>query len=370
MNYRHQVLPAFELAGLLRRHFPGIRVVAGGGMLTSWKKALSELDLRFSCFDHIVFGPGEEALASMAAGDSDPSDYFLDQTRAIAFVPDFGTLRLQDYLCPLPVLPLSTSRGCYWSNCRFCPEATAPTHSYTSHAPNAVPDLLLRLAQKHEVTHFHLTDNAIPLPVLQALAERRKDMAALAWHGFVRFEAALTDAGLVSRLAEAGCKMLQLGLESGSARVLQQLGKGTRLDHVSQILKNLHQSGIASYVYVMLGSPGETEADAEQTLAFLEKHAAQISYLNLAIMNLPRDSEWLVEPGQSDIRSSALLGEEKPLGLYRSFEPAGNWGRREARLFLKQRLLGSGPIREIVNRTPPYFTSNHAFLLGRDAFKS
>jgi hypothetical protein len=32
INYRHQLLPAFALAGMLRRSLPGVKVVAGGGM--------------------------------------------------------------------------------------------------------------------------------------------------------------------------------------------------------------------------------------------------------------------------------------------------------------------------------------------------
>lgn len=40
INYRHQLLPAFELAGMLRRVLPGVKLVAGGGMLTSWREDL------------------------------------------------------------------------------------------------------------------------------------------------------------------------------------------------------------------------------------------------------------------------------------------------------------------------------------------
>ena len=59
VNYRHQVLPAFELAGRLRRRLPGVPLVGGGGVFTSWRSTLRRLDLRFSPFDRIVFGPGD-----------------------------------------------------------------------------------------------------------------------------------------------------------------------------------------------------------------------------------------------------------------------------------------------------------------------
>lgn len=361
VNYRHQVLPAFELAWLLRRALPGVTLVAGGGMFSSWKATLARLSLRFSAFDRVVFGPGEASFSALLRGAA-PDGPFLEDGSEIAFAPDFGFARLGEYLSPRPVLPISSSRGCYWRRCLFCPESAAPTHPYRCAKADSFALQLASLARRYEVRHFHVTDNAVPLNILRQLAAQASMLEGLSWHGFVRFEEALLDEELVDRLARAGCSMLQLGLESGSQRVLDRLGKGTRLEVASSILRNLERAGIEAYVYVMLGTPGETEEDAEATLRFLEEHAGGIGFLNLAIMNLPRDARLLEKPGEYGIREAALLAEEEPLGLYQSFEPEGDWGRTEARRFLNSRLLGSANIKQIVNRTPPFFTSNHAFF--------
>ncbi|OHB28716.1 MAG: radical SAM protein [Desulfuromonadaceae bacterium GWC2_58_13] len=364
VNYRHQVIPAFALAGLLRRHCPGLTLVGGGGMLSSWRSALKEQSLRFSTFSHLVFGPGEASLEALAKGIG-PTDYFLEDPAVVAFEPDFSFASPTAYLSPKPILPVSASRGCYWRRCLFCPEAASPTHPYAGSEPGAFVDLLTTLAARYGVRHFHLTDNAVPIPVLREMVIRREELAGIGWHGFIRFEQDLLDPGFVSGLAASGCRVLQLGLESGSQRVLDRLRKGTRLEEVARMLDNLRRAGIATYVYIMLGTPGETREDAELTLRFLERHAGAINYLNLAIMNLPRESRLLDDPSATGIDASAPLSEEAPLGLYRSFVPASGWGRGEARRFLQQRLLGSPVIREIVNRVPPYFTSNHAFLFSR-----
>lgn len=364
VNYRHQVLPAFALAGLLRRQGPELTLVGGGGMFTSWSAVLQERDLRFSAFSHLVFGPGEASLAALAEGRA-LSEYFLEDPSLVGFDPDFNFVSPAAYLSPVPILPISASRGCYWRRCLFCPEATSPTHPYAVGPPGTFVDLLLSLSERYAVRHFHLTDNAVPIPVLRELTSRQRDMAGIAWHGFVRFERELLDSEFVFALAASGCRMLQLGLESGSQRVLDRLQKGTRLDEVAQMLENLRQAGIATYIYIMLGTPGETLADAELTRDFLETHAGAINFLNLAIMNLPRESRLLDDPAETDIAASAPLSDEAPLGLYRSFVPASGWGRAEARHFLQQSLLGSSTIRDMVKRTPPYFTSNHAFLFSR-----
>ena len=359
INYLHQTFPAFELAGMLRQQYPDLQLVAGGGLITSWKEPLQRLSYKLPPFDRLVFGPGEASLVALAKGSA-PAGYYLSDISEIGFVPDFSFADFGQYLSPQPIIPVSASRGCYWQKCLFCPEATAPVHPYGSFQPDMFPDLLLRLSACYGATTFHLTDNAIPVNILKKLGKRSDDLKHLSWFGFVRFEPALEDPDFVQSLADAGCRMLQLGLESGSQSVLDRLGKGITLEAAAKILENLSASGISSYVYIMLGSPGETEADAEMTLEFLERHAEKIGFLNISIMNLPRDSELLHNPVLYGIDSSQLRDDASPLGLYHEFKSATGWGRVAARRFLNQKLLGSPVIKAIVKRDPPLFSSSHA----------
>lgn len=359
INYLHQALPAFELAGILRREFPHIRLVAGGGLITSWKETLQQNNLHFSAFDQLIFGPAEGALQKLMTKQHKSVDQGTDP-EVISFVPDFSFACSSDYLSPEPILPLTASRGCYWRKCLFCPEAATPVHPYCSFPPDDLPREMRRLADEHEIRYIQLTDNAIPVNMLKVLADNPQELQGLNWFGFVRFEKALEDPDFVMKLAQSGCRMLQLGLESGSQAVLDRLQKGIRLDAVERILDNLAAAGIATFVYIMLGTPGETEKDAEQTLTFLEKHADNIGFLNLSIMNMPRSSGLLANPKQYGISDTDSIDTETPLALYQRFNSTSSWNRATARRFLKQKLLGSAKIRKIVNRTPPLFTSNHA----------
>lgn len=367
INYLHQVFPAFELAGLLRRQFPDIELVAGGGLITSWQEPLQKFGYKLSPFDRVIFGPGEASLVALAEGSA-PDRYYLTDVSEIGFVPDFSFAEFDRYFSPQSILPVSSSRGCYWQKCLFCPEATAPVHPYGHFQPAEFPDLLVQLSKRYAVKNFHLTDNAIPVNILRKMAEHHVDLKGLSWFGFVRFESVLENPEFVQLLAASGCRMLQLGLESGSQVVLDRLGKGINLAAAAKILDNLHRSGISSYVYIMLGTPGETEADAEMTLSFLEEHAEKIGFLNISIMNLPRGSELLENPELYGIDSSWLQDAESPFGLYCEFQSATGWDRAAARKFLNQRLLGSPVIRKMVKRKPPLFSSNHAFFFTQSIF--
>ena len=352
INYRHQVLPAFELAGLLRRRFPGVPLVAGGGMISCWQSALFETGMRLPVFDHLVAGPGEQPLYDLLEKSSG-LDYLIEDALTLAFEPDFTGLDPAYYFSPHPVLPVTASRGCYWARCLFCPEAASPTHPYKAFPGQELPRLLLSLADRWRVRHFHLTDNAIPPSALQSLAAQADQLHDLSWYGFVRFESALLEGNLIERLAGCGCRLLQLGLESGSQAVLNRLAKGTQLSVAAAVLQRLKQAGITTYVYVLLGTPGETADEARQTKDFLEAHADHIDYLNLAIMNMPRHSALAAKADAGAVA--------QPLDLYLPMdEDAAE--RRAARRFLQGELLACPAIKTIVNRTPPLFTSNHAFF--------
>ena len=358
--YRHQILPAFELAGLLRRRLPGVPVYGGGGMFTSWRSSLRGMGLAFLPFDRVGFGPGESALAGVAGGASTGGGVLFEEGEAVEFLPDFGFAPLREYLSPEPILPVASTRGCYWRRCRFCPEAVAPIHPYRAMDADTFPALMRELSDRYGVLRFHLTDNAIPVAVLRSIAFRGSVLRGLSWHGFARFERELLEPGFASSLAAAGCSMLQLGLESGSQPLLDRMGKGTRVAEASAILSNLSRAGIVSYVYVMLGAPGETEADAERTRMFLAEHAGEIGFLNLSILNLPREASWPGTGGGSRMRESGSLDDDLPLGLYRRVPAGDGWGRTQARRFLQRRILGDPAIRAIASRTPPWFGDSHA----------
>jgi hypothetical protein len=127
-------------------------------------------------------------------------------------------------------------------------------------------------------------------------------------------------------------------------------------------LSNLSRAGIVAYVYVMLGVPEETETDAERTRSFLAEHAGAIGFLNLSILNMPRDASGSGGGEGGASREGGFNDEDEPLGLYRRVPASDGWGRAQARRFLQKRILGDPAIRAIAARTPPWFGDSHAFF--------
>jgi radical SAM superfamily enzyme YgiQ (UPF0313 family) len=173
------------------------------------------------------------------------------------------------------------------------------------------------------------------------------------WYGFTRISHHLTDLDFCLALKRSGCVMLKLGLESGDQTVLDSLQKGTNLEEVSSALKNLKKAGIATYIYLLFGTPPEGLIEARRTLEFVVKHHDGIGFLNLAIFNMP-----VYSPDAQEMETKLFY--EGDLSLYASFNHPRGWSRQFVRQFLDKELKRHPAISAILRRDPPLFSSNHA----------
>jgi hypothetical protein len=285
--YLSQALPAFALAGLLRHAGYRGTLVLGGGLVTSWAPGLGPRSELFRIWDALVAGPGEEALEALVAGHSRASSLLQSAAPVVCFDPDPAGLSWDRYFGPGPILPLAASRGCYWKRCAFCPDTAQDAVPFRLGDPRALAETILRARDDHGFRHVHLTDDAVPPRSLRALARALRGQG-ISWYGFARLERQFLDPGFAEELALGGCAMLQLGVETASQRLLDLLGKGTRAGDAEVVLTNLTAAGIRTYVYLLFGVPSETEEEALGTVEWAAGNAGRISFLNLALMNLPR----------------------------------------------------------------------------------
>ena len=339
LNYLSQAFCTFAMVGFLRRQWPEIKLVMGGGLVTSWMRRPHWKNPFNGLVDHLVAGPGEGPLLSLV--------HILH--RGLHLEPDYDSLPIRDYLGPGLILPYSSSTGCYWNRCSFCPER-AEGNPYTAVPADEVIHDLLHLADKQKPVLIHLLDNAISPSMMKAICEHP---LGVPWYGFARMTRHLTDPDFCRSLKRAGCVMLQLGLVSGDQTVLDDLQKGINLENASSALRNLKKAGIATYVYLLFGTPPEGPIEARKTLEFIVRHHDSIHFLNLAIFNMPIDG-----PETRGMETKTFY--EGDLSLYTSFDHPKGWSRQRIRQFLDKELRRHPAIAPILRRDPLVFTSNHA----------
>ncbi|MBF0502337.1 MAG: radical SAM protein [Candidatus Riflebacteria bacterium] len=353
INYLTQAPSAFALIGLLRIMLPRIRIILGGGLITSWLNRPDWKNPFTGAVDRMVSGPGAEALLDFLGQDPVREPIYPMNSSVGAdnmILPGFNELPLESYLSPGLILPLSTAIGCWWKRCAFCPESSEGVDYQPSGTPEEIVTRISRLAQIYKPRLVHLLDDALSPAVLSTLAG--SDIG-VSWYGFARFGPPLDDPNVCRALARSGCLMLQLGLESGDEGVLEAMGKGIDLAMAGRILHNLNEAGITPYVYLLFGTPAESEPEARATLAFVAKHASVIGFLNLAIFNLPAY-------GPETASLSTFPIDDSDLGLYRKFEHPRGWNRYKVRRFVNVEFRNHPAIAPILRRDPPVFTSSHA----------
>ncbi|MFA7404279.1 MAG: radical SAM protein [Pelobacteraceae bacterium] len=343
LNYLSQALCTFAMIGYLRKGYPTLKIVLGGGLVTSWMQRPGWRNPFGVLVDHLISGPGEGPLVELLGRSEAPRQ---------EVPPDFSSLLLKEYLSPGLILPYSAGSGCYWNRCSFCPERAEGNAYHPLPVSSVLSELKLLIEQTRPIL-IHLLDNAISPALLRALAE---NPPGTPWYGFARIDDLLDDQDFCHALKRSGCVMLKLGLESGDQGVLDRMNKGINLGVASRVLNNLKRAGIRVYCYLLFGTPWETAVEAGRTLDFVARHHEAITFLNLAIFNMPLYGEEAGEYGKQPFY-------EGDLSLYTAFRHPSGWDRKQVRRFLESEFKRHPAIAAIIRNDPPQFSSNHAPLL-------
>ena len=170
-----------------------------------------------------------------------------------------------------PTLVLPGGRGC-GGRCPFC---WWFGQERTRSAPDELAEALVALRDRHGVRQFHIADLdfADDHDALCRFADELLGRGAgLAWGSNASPEdlAALSDADL-DLLGRSGLRMLELGVETASARSLAWLGKRHSAEDARHGARRLAARGIANLHDFLFGLPDETEVEVERTLALVEE---------------------------------------------------------------------------------------------------
>lgn len=255
----------------MRKADPEATIIIGGrwvvGPDVSWLRAkLPEADV-------LVPGLGEPVLASLLT--SAP-----DVRRLPAPTPDF-TLNhplMSDFLRYQP--SIEASRGC-GMGCVFCEERDIPLEKLR--APDLLVRSLARVAAQYGGTEIRPYFQASMFaPNMQWSANFAKAVKAadleIAWRTESRVDALTPET--LARLADAGLKVLDLGLETASPTQILKMRKSRNpdlyLSRASALLVACREHGISAKVNVLLYA-GETIQTFDETRAFLDDHKASIA---------------------------------------------------------------------------------------------
>ncbi len=285
-----QTTGAFTLAFALKERFPGVHIVLGGPTVSVLRDTYTAPGPLWEFYDSVVVGPGEAALTDLynelAAPQPDLAGVkgltwkdVNNVIHAAAGSPSFDVAKIATPVFtdprPRPILQLATSFGCDWAQCRFCayPKFFSDAGGYFTRPIDRIVEDLRVLTEKYNPTYFHLTDSSMSSAHLGSLCDAIiRDGKRYPMHSFMRILPEFKEKDFCQKLKKAGFWGLQLGLESGSPRMLKVMKKGLTMDLASAGIKRLSEEGLILGTFVIVGFPTETEEDRELTVEFLKTH--------------------------------------------------------------------------------------------------
>jgi anaerobic magnesium-protoporphyrin IX monomethyl ester cyclase len=337
LTYPSQVIPAMTLAALLKDRMPDVPVIFGGNMVSTWYDTLEDCADLFDWCDFLIAFEGESSLHRLLStlnqggslhrvpnlvyrfqGKVRKNPVILEELDILP-TPDYRGLPLDLYLAPEIVFSLYSSRGCYWSKCRFCAVSPAMRKGHRVRSPERVHADIVTLHQRHQGKFITFVDDCIPPASLSSLATLLKEKGPkIYWQGEVRFEPALTRR-LLQRMREAGCLNLIFGLESYVPRVLALMNKGTSREEIDRIISDCRQLGLAFNLQFFFGFPGEEPEEAELTAKFIQAQAHGAATFSFGIFELQRGSQ--VEKNPEEYALSFVNRERGPLAVKFAYSP-------------------------------------------------
>lgn len=180
--------------------------------------------------------------------------------------------------------------------------------------------------RRRGVTHIDALDSLFTVPKrrieqLAALMRASGLDRALSWACYAR-ATELADPAFVDTLAQAGCRYIFIGLESGAQTILDTMNKRTTVAENAAAVRNCNAAGIYTSGGILVGFPGETDATVDQTLEMLAREAPPSVHVFVWIPDFTEDSPVpIMQP--SRLQRHGIAGDRAPARYEIEL-----WGRR------------------------------------------
>lgn len=283
-----QIVPGLTLCKALKQCFPDVPIVIGGSVFLRLLDKDENLHKLFGTyFDYICCYEGERPMAAFLAANDPIGEHiegfaYLKDGQVVQTdimeplsmddvpTPNFDGMPLHDYFTPEPVLPLLSTRGCYWGKCAFCYHGMIYQERYRMRQPHMIAEDVDRLNKRYGARHFAFNDEAIP-PKLFKLLPPELVEGKYFFTGLYKFEKYFTRKHFED-MFKAGFRSLYIGFEAASERIQRHMLKDNTQDVMVSNLRDAHEVGIWSHTFGFFGFPTETHEEAQETVKFLLDH--------------------------------------------------------------------------------------------------
>jgi radical SAM superfamily enzyme YgiQ (UPF0313 family) len=205
-------------------------------------------------------------------------------------IPDYKAMNLQEYLKRGYKLsttksrnaPIWVTRGCPYK-CQFCSASILNGRIVRMHSIGYVIEWIRYLRDEEKINHINIIDDNFTFNLnfakefCRSLINAKLGVAMGTPNG-IRMQR--LDDELCMLMKKAGWESVIIAPESGSERVLKKMKKDIDPKSIPRVIKMIKNHGLKVHGFFILGYPGETKKDLEQTLKMLRQYDLDFFTLN------------------------------------------------------------------------------------------
>ena len=163
---------------------------------------------------------------------------------------------------------VKVARGCPF-HCFFCLATPVSGTKVRTRSPENIVAELKECVEKYNIKNFLFWSDIFnfnrewTLELCQKIIESG---LKITWSSNTRADT--MDDEMAKMMYKSGCRLVSIGVESGSQKMLDNIGKKITLDDIRNTVKILKKNKIKIYNYFVIGLPWETEETVEETIKF------------------------------------------------------------------------------------------------------
>ncbi|HHI00428.1 MAG TPA: B12-binding domain-containing radical SAM protein [Thermococcus litoralis] len=291
---------AYAIAKIAKRYNENVKIVMGGPHVTFLPERTFQ---ECPYIDFIVRGEGEltfRELIDSLERDRDPSNILglsinlRDKVRnnpPRPLIKDIDTIPMPSYdLLPMEKYQANgvrfgtvmTSRG--WPfNCAFCSSSLQFGKRWRGHSDSRVIEELKHLHEKYRICEIEFLDDTFTLNKHRAIRIARrivKEGLDISWLASSRVDTFTEE--VAEAMKKSGCHTIYFGIESGSRKTLNFIGKGITPEQLISAVKKAKKHKLRALGSFVIGFPEETKEDIKKTIKFSKKVGVDFAQFTIA----------------------------------------------------------------------------------------
>ncbi|OPZ88323.1 MAG: Radical SAM superfamily protein [Firmicutes bacterium ADurb.Bin419] len=359
-------------AKILREKYKGTIMFGGSDLSLNTTKYMEEYDN----IDFVCWADGEYTVEMLIKAVKNKQNSFdeipnlIYRDGADLIKTDYQEYPIGQYNYPIyegfplelyifPGMQILTSKGCAWSKCKFCMHWNSYGQNFRQREPKDVVDEMEEAYKKYNTRLFSIVDEAISADfgsrLSQEIINRGLDIR---WIQMSRLDSDFNEE-VFKKMHQAGARLIEWGLETGSQKVLNDMCKGIDVREVQRLIHESASAGIVNKMLMFHNYPIEDVEDLMKSINIIKKN----TYFHLLKPMLTLRHSFVLKLGSPLAQIAFDNLEEKPKYFQKVWKPESVYNVNAKYISsLGNNLIKKNLVEDYLNEMKSYLKKNNVLI--------